>query len=83
MEVTQGFRRASKARFIEEFTLEIFNQQSIFFSQFTDCSSTIRIKRGMKLPVVGREIPAEKSCSKTGQAKDNSPVQGWEPAQHS
>jgi len=47
------------------------NQQSIFFSQLTDSSSTIRIKREMKLAVVGRETSAAKSRSKTSQTKDN------------
>src|SRR2546427_6839300 len=72
-------RRDSKENLRNKF----LNQQSIFFSQLTDSSSTIRIKREVKLPVLGLETPAPKSYSKTSQAKDNRPLQGWELAQYS
>ena len=55
-------------------------QQPIFFSQLTDSSVTIRIKRKVKLPVVGRETLAPKSGSKTRQAKNRDLVQSREPA---
>ena len=59
------------------------NQQSIFFSQLTDSSLTIRIKREMKLPILGRETRGPKSCSKTRQAKNNDLVQSWKLAWYS
>jgi len=54
------------------------SQQSIFFSQPTDSSVTIRIKRRVKLPVVGPETLAPKSGSKTSQAKNHDLVQSGE-----